>query len=256
LYRLTPWDFASQVNLLEHRPLDLGNLRITGTLEETQQNLGVVIGAVLRTAAVPIVLGGGHETAYGHYLGYLAAGKQVGIINLDAHLDVRPSCPGQGHSGSPFRQALEHPEQPLPGQRYICLGAQPHVVSQAHFRFVRERGSIIGWAPQVRRFPQKSFRRAYQRLAPLGPVYVSLDADVVRSADVPSVSAPNPSGLAGHQVIALARLAGALPQVASFDLVEINPSLDRDGQSVRWAAVAVWNFLIGLASRTNPGQIT
>jgi arginase family enzyme len=37
--------------------------------------------------------------------------------------------------------------------------------------------------------------------------------------------------------------------VASLDVVEINPGLDRDGQSARWAATAVWQFLAGLAKR-------
>src|SRR6266478_766635 len=86
IYRLTPWDGASDTDLTARPPLDLGNLRVHGKLEETQAALGEVIGAILRTGAVPIVLGGGHETAYGRYLGYLAAGKKVGILNLDAHL--------------------------------------------------------------------------------------------------------------------------------------------------------------------------
>jgi arginase family enzyme len=38
--------------------------------------------------------------------------------------------------------------------------------------------------------------------------------------------------------------------VSSFELVEISPPLDRDGQSARWAALTVWQFLAGLASRT------
>src|SRR5438270_9502806 len=38
---------------------------------------------------------------------------------------------------SPFRQALEHASQPLPGNRYVCLGAQPQSVAQAHYDYVR-----------------------------------------------------------------------------------------------------------------------
>ena len=75
--------------------------------------------------------------------------------------------------------------------------------------------------------------------------------DVVGAADAPGVSAPNPVGLSGQEVIAAARLAGRSPQVSSLDLVEINPRFDRDGQSARWAAVLIWNFLIGLRSRTH-----
>jgi arginase family enzyme len=40
-----------------------------------------------------------------------------------------------------------------------------------------------------------------------------------------------------------------LPRVSSFDLVEISPPLDVDGRSARWGALAVWNFLVGLAGR-------
>ena len=80
-------------------------------------------------------------------------------------------------------------------------------------------------------------------------VYVTLDADVADAADVPGVSAPNCGGLAGIDLLACARAAGQAAAVASFDVVEINPSLDRDGQSARWAALAVWHFLAGLAER-------
>ncbi len=88
------------------------------------------------------------------------------------------------------------------------------------------------------------------RLATAGcQVYVTLDADAVQAADVPGMSAPNVMGLPGAEVMACARLAGSSPQVSSLDLVEINPCFDQDGQSARWGALVVWNFLIGLASR-------
>jgi len=34
-----------------------------------------------------------------------------------------------------------------------------------------------------------------------------------------------------------------------MELVEINPLLDLDGRSSRWAAMAIWHFLVGLAHR-------
>ena len=94
------------------------------------------------------------------------------------------------------------------------------------------------------------FDQERERLTRLGcPVYVTLDADVVHVGDVPGVSAPNSLGLSGAEVIACARLAGESPSVTSFDVVEINPAFDRDGQSARWAALVVWYFLVGLTHR-------
>ena len=62
--------------------------------------------------------------------------------------------------------------------------------------------------------------------------------------------APDPANcLAGEEIAACARLAGQSKAVCSLDLVEINPRYDCDGRSARWAAVVLWNFLVGLARR-------
>jgi formiminoglutamase len=254
LYRLTPWDAVKGVNLAALHLLDLGDVRISGTLEESQQALAEVVAAIVTANSVPIVLGGGHETAYGHYLGYVYAGREVAIINLDAHLDVRPLVDGQGHSGSPFRQALEHPTQPLRGDSYVCLGAQPFAVSREHQAYVQDKGGVIRWAsrPNVRGLLGSLFLRESKRLSTGGcSVYVTLDSDIVQQADVPGVSAPNPLGLSGRVVASCAEVIGATAAVSSFDLVEINPSYDRDGQSARWAALTIWHFLAGLARRSS-----
>jgi formiminoglutamase len=252
LYQLTPCDVPSSIDLADQPPLDLGNVHIRGNLEQSQHDLAEVVAAVLHANAVPIVLGGGHEAAYGHFLGYVMEGRKVGIVNVDAHLDVRPAVDQGSHSGSPFRQALEHPEHPLSGSHYVCIGAQPHAVSRDHVRYLRQRGGTVRWFAEVAGTLVRHLEAVSQRLADEGcQVYVSLDADSVQAADVPGVSAPNPLGLRGQEVIAAARHAGAAPRVASFDLVEINPRLDHDGRSARWAALAIWHFLIGLASRAS-----
>lgn len=249
LYRLTTGDPRGDVDLARRPPLDLGNVRITGPLEESQQALAEVVAAVLQAGAVPVVLGGGHETAWGHYLGYVRAGVPLAIVNIDAHLDVRSCAAGAGHSGSPFYQALEHPTRPLPGDRYICLGAQPHAVSRSHYAYARAAGCVVHWRDEGTPL-RELLAGECERLAKKGcRVYVTVDADAVCAADVPGVSAPNALGFAGAEVAACARFAGRATAVASLDLVEINPRHDRDGQSARWAAATVWNFLVGLAAR-------
>jgi len=250
LCRLSPWDCQANIQLTDLPPLDLGNVLISGGLEDAQAALGEIIAAVLQSGAIPIVLGGGHETAYGHFLGYAAERRKLGIINLDAHLDLRPPVDGKGHSGSPFRQAMEHPTHALPGECYVCLGTQPHALSRHHWLFAREHGCTVRWCEEVRHSLKQHFLAECTRLAAAGcPVYLTIDADVVQAADAPGVSAPNVMGLSGAEVAACARMAGSSAQVSSLDLVEINPRFDRDSQSSRWGALIVWNFLIGLASR-------
>src|SRR5207253_7888932 len=128
---------------------------------------------------------------------------------------------------------------------YVCLGAQPSSVSRDHADYARRGGGVIVWADALREGLSDAFPREVGRLAAAGcQVYVTMDADAVRAADVPGVSAPNPSGLPGQALIDCARLAGSLPSVSSLDVVEINPRFDRDDQSTRWAALVVWSFLI------------
>lgn len=250
LHRLTRWDARRDLDLGRNPPLDLGDVRIAGSLEESQQTLGAIVHMLLDRQVIPVILGGGHETAFGHFLGYAAGARRVGIINLDAHLDVRPYALDHGHSGSPFCQAMEHETAPLRGSDYVCLGAQPAAVSREHARFVLDRGSVIHWADDIRHRLVEVFVQEAERLRAAGcQVYVTLDADVVCAADVPAVSAPNPMGLNGDDVLACIRKAGGSLHVASFDLVEISPAYDRDEQSCRWAALAVWNFLAGVAER-------
>jgi formiminoglutamase len=113
-----------------------------------------------------------------------------------------------------------------------------------------ERGGTIHWAADAAGRLGGILRDALNRLAAEGcTVFLSLDADAVHAADVPGVSAPNPQGLLGSELPACARFAGRSAHVSSFELAEINPTLDRDNQSTRWAALAVWSFMAGLAQR-------
>ncbi|MDS8610512.1 arginase family protein, partial [Streptococcus pneumoniae] len=77
----------------------------------------------------PIVLGGGHETAYGHYLGLkssLQPDEQLAVINLDAHFDLRPYDQTGPNSGTGFRQMADHAKEESKDFPYLILGIQEH----------------------------------------------------------------------------------------------------------------------------------
>jgi formiminoglutamase len=251
LFRLTPWDARAGIELGRPAPIDLGDVLVAGGLEASQKALAEIVAMVRSAGGVPVVVGGGHETALGHYLGHAASGKPTAVVNFDAHLDVRPCLPSGGHSGSSFRQAMEQATNPLRGHHYVCLGAQPHAVARDHLHFLQDAGATVRWADDVREDLAGAFTAECDRLAEAGcQLYVTCDADAVCEADVPGVSAPNPVGLRGRDVIACARLAGRRGDVAGLDVVEVNPRLDPGGRSVRWAALLIWHFFVGLAERS------
>jgi formiminoglutamase len=185
------------------------------------------------------VLGGGHETSYGHFLGY--TGQGVEIINWDAHADVRELKDGKAHSGSPFRQAIEDPSGGC--RRYTVAGLQPHLVAEAHLEFVKQHGTAV-WREEV---VPETIEALYRGGS--SPMLASFDLDAVDQAEAPGVSAPNVAGLSSELWLWAAYHAGRCGAVTSADVVELNPQVDRDGQTARLAALTVWQILRGRAER-------
>lgn len=240
LYRMCPDPraFAAWVELLG-KTRDLGDVVASGDLERDQELLAEVVARALGEGSFVIVLGGGHETSYGHFLGYARLGLPVAVQNLDAHADVRPLKAGLGHSGSPFRQMLEHPSGLC--SRYSVAGLQPNAVASAHVSYLAERGA------------RAQFRREFAAeelfADQTGTVLATFCLDCVDQAFAPGVSAPTSDGLSVTEWLEAAARAGACAAVRSFDVVELNPSYDRDGQTTRLAARTVWEVLRGLLTR-------
>ena len=227
------------VALLE-RTVDLGDVEVSGDLESDQERLADAVGGLLSRGVVPVVLGGGHETAYGHFLGHVQAGRSVHALNWDAHADVRPLREGRGHSGSPFRQMLDHPSGRCAG--YTVAGLHPWRVAAAHVEAVRARGAVV-WARDL------TSDRVEALVAELeGATLASFDLDAVDAA--PGVSAPGVGGLPLSVWLAAAEACGRSGHVASVDVVELNPALDSDGRTATVAALTVWHVLRGLAGRS------
>lgn len=243
LYKLTP-DGNNAVRfsrLLEHT-LDTGDLEVTGDLESDHQRLGNEVAKWIGQGAVPIVLGGGHETAFGHFLGYAESGLDVRILNVDAHADVRPLKKGLAHSGSPFYQALEDPGNRC--KKYTVLGLNPWSVTNTHLRYIDSKQGTYCWSQDL---TEAIVDNALQ--SDKGRLMVTLDMDVVDQSAAPGVSAPATLGIKPAMFLYAAYAAGKSPAVSSFDISEVNPRYDVDSRTTRLAALAIWHFLKGLAER-------
>jgi len=243
LYRMTPdaGDFDRHAALLR-RTVDAGDLATGGDLEADQEALGQALAPWLRQGTFVLVLGGGHETAYGHFLGYVAAGQSVEILNLDAHADVREQWEGKGHSGSPFRQALLHPSAAC--RRYRVAGLAPQSVARDHLAWLEARGGR-GWVASA-----IDAERVAGLLAGLSrPALCTFDLDALDQAHAPGVSAPAARGLPPGPWLEAAFLAGATAAVASADICELSPPNDEGGRTARLAALTAWEILRGLSQR-------
>lgn len=212
---------------------------IAGDLEAAQTQLGRQVQTVLSQGALPIVLGGGHEVAWGTFQGIAAARqdtRRLLIVNLDAHFDLRMAA--RGNSGTPFRQI--HDWQTAHGRpfHYRVLGISTFANTQALF----DRAAAMGvrhWLDEQLQDPH-GLAAAQATLAEdldqADAVYLTVCLDVLPGAQAPGVSAPSALGVPLAQVERLIDQVLASGRVVAADIAELNPAQDRDGLTAKVAA--------------------
>jgi len=250
LTRLATSDIVDVVRSGQLVITDVGDIDTDGkTLEQIHDEQHDVVAHLLQRGYVPIVLGGGHDTAWPTIHALNTVGKPYGVINVDAHADVRPlRDDARAHSGSPFRQMLTASPSSIVEGGFVEFGLQHHAVAMAHRTFVTDHGMHVMMLDDLRR---RGFAEAWdQALSWAGAgeaLYVSLDMDAFASAFAPGVSAPGADGMMPAELGPCLRRAASLPPFRAFDVVECNPSFDIDGRTAKLAAIMIAEVLAGLS---------
>ncbi|MBI4366423.1 MAG: formimidoylglutamase [Deltaproteobacteria bacterium] len=232
---------------------DAGDCLPAGSIAATHERVAECV-ARLAKHATTIVIGGGHDIAYGTCKGLRAVHRQLGAINIDAHLDVRPpEADGGIGSGTAFRRLLE--EGILRGPDLAAFGIQPHAVATAHWAYARERGMRVWeWAECAAAGPDRIFEGLLADLGRDGRrVAISFDLDAIRAAEAPGVSAPAPIGLSAETALRLMQCAGHAAGVCHVEFMELSPPHDAHGLTARLAAVLCWHFCAA-RSRARQGK--
>jgi formiminoglutamase len=221
---------------------DAGDVVCEGDqLERAQDELATRVGQALDRGLFPIVLGGGHEVAYGSYsglarfLGDRERKPTIGIVNLDAHFDLR--IDRRPSSGTPFRQILESCTGRGWPFRYACFGISRFSNTAALFERARDAGVLVALDEEMscRRFPEVRDRLS-EFLAEVDHVYLTIDLDVLPPGLAPGVSAPSARGVDIGIVEELIDCIAASGKLRIADLAELNPALDIDNRTARVAA--------------------
>jgi len=237
-----PCQFNEEVKLF-----DAGNLVTRhSTLEDAQMNLSNLIEKIVSLNMFPIVLGGGHEIAYGHYMGLRKHLKRenLGIVNFDAHLDIRP-YPKGGSSGTMFRQIYDDCMAEKLKYGYMCLGVQKRSNTILLFKDAKEMGAKYVFAKDiVKGLPYNhidAFARAHDKL------YITICSDVFAAAFAPGVSAPQTLGLNPESVLQMLKHLIRTRKVMSFDIAEVSPRFDHDKVTSNLASVMIFAVVNTLA---------
>lgn len=211
-----------------------------GDLEGAQAELGRVVSKVLSSGGRPLVLGGGHEVAWGTYSGLRthlgdASERRLVIINFDAHFDLRQTRPA--NSGTPFDQiACDCAARGVPFN-YVCFGISDLANTAALFERARHLNVqyVLDIDMQEAQVAQR-LSQLEQLLDAADDVYLTIDLDVLPGSTAPGVSAPAVLGVPLSVVEAMVQRIRASDKLRAADIAEYNPSLDQDKRTARAAA--------------------
>jgi formiminoglutamase len=208
-----------------------------GDMEGAQARLAKVVANVIAAGDRPLVLGGGHETAWGTFQGIVTAKPQaaVGVINIDAHLDLRADEPG--NSGTPFNQIAKWCAANGRAFRYQVVGVSAG--SNTAALFDRASGLDVELVHDIA-FSAGAQDEAFNRVSAftksVDTLHLSIDLDVLSASTMPAVSSPAARGVALESVESLIGVILDTGRTAAIDVVELNPKYDIDGHGARVAA--------------------
>ena len=214
-------------------------------LEAAQQKLGEVVYRLLESGYFPLVIGGGHDMSYGHFLGvnkHLQGNQTLGIINFDAHLDLRAPVE-QGNSGTPFHQIHDQLEAADLDFHYACLGMRTDANSPELIQRARDWNTLV---IEREKFLVENWDHIQSQLemfiSQVDRILLTVDMDGFSSAFAPGVSAASPMGFAPDIVLRCLEYIGKSRKVISMDIAETNPQYDRDDQTAKLAASLIHKF--------------
>ena len=221
---------------------DLGNIICEQDLESAQRELSQQVDLLLNNGVTPIVLGGGHETAFGHYLGisknFLT--EKIGIINFDAHLDLRSLLPKNlGTSGTPFWQIALDAKEKNRTFDYCCIGLQKTANTSSLLKRADDLDVKYFFADEVRNDIQVIKNNLIAFIKNVDVIYLTICLDVFSQSVAPGVSAPQPLGLMPEAIFPLLEIIRQQGRLVSFDIVELSPPYDKDGQTAALAACLI-----------------
>jgi len=234
-------EMAESLNACTERGLDLsgvpavdeGDLTLDTDREAALAQIESAVGRVLEEGAVPLLLGGDHAVTVPAFRAALRRHPNLKLLYLDAHPDLYPDFEGDLLSHACVVSRILELEG-MSGAR----------ITQVGIRALTPQQGEVAQKEVIHIVPAWEF--ANFRYEAEGPVYLSLDIDVLDPAYAPGCGNPVPGGPSTRQLLAL--LQNVKSRIVAFDVVEVNPMLDTSGITALAAARIVIEMLSVLSS--------
>jgi agmatinase len=245
---LRPWNTAQEVNVFDTLSIvDRGDIHVTpGNAEKTTQQIAEQLESVIRETVTPLVLGGDHSIVLGELRAHAAVHGPVGVVLLDAHADTWEDYYGERYfHGTPFKRAYE--EGVIDPHRSLLAGMRGSLYAASDLDEPRSWGFEIVSCDELRTWtPEQYADRVKQRIKG-GPAYLSFDIDALDPAFAPGTGTPEVAGLLIHEAIAFLRALRGI-RFTGYDIVEVAPAYDTQGQTTALAAANIGYELLTLTA--------
>lgn len=195
----------------------------------------------------PILLGGDHSVSCPSIKAFAKAKGRVGVIQFDAHHDLRNLEDGGPSNGTPFRGLLE--AGAIKGEDLIQIGIRSFSNGKLYSDYAKAQGVTLYTMKDVReRHMQAILDEALNTLLPkVDVIYLSVDIDVLDQAHAPGCPAIGPGGMDSTTLLEAIKYLAHVPLVQGMDIVEIDPKLDFRDMTSRVGAHTILQFIVGKA---------
>jgi arginase len=220
--------------------------RFLGEIKATCERVAERVAEASERGLLPLVLGGDHSIALGTVGGMASRAGAGAALWLDAHGDLNTpeTTPSGNVHGMPLAAALgqaedgfRSPAWPLPAldpARVSLVGVRS--LDDGERRIVRDLGLAVFTMSEIdRRGVQHVVREALERARGARFVHVSLDMDVIDPDVAPGVGTPVRGGLSYREAHLAMELVAESGLLDSFEIVEVNPILDRVNETAELA---------------------
>lgn len=233
----------------EHHYYDAGDISCTDhDLEASQAALAEAVAMLLKKQITPIVIGGGHELALGHFSGISATfptDQRIGIVNFDAHFDLHSIRPSNRRSATTVFADIAHAcEEENRRFDLNCVGIQHSGNFHQSFDVAHQLDANIIYAEDLHRnLKEKCYDFIDRVIDENDLIYISLSMDVFSPAFAPGVGATQPLGITPWQIIPLIRQLANSGKVIAYDICEHIPRYDIDHHTAKLAATLIYEMI-------------
>lgn len=215
---------------------DFGDLEaVPGNVLKTFEKLQETVLELLNNGIIPLTIGGEHSIS----LGILSALKEyrglddVTIVHFDAHMDLIDSYMDEKYSHATVMRRIFD----LKPAKIIQIGVRSASLEEK--KFADKEPSIEYYtASNIKNNPDYILSVLKEIN---GPVYISLDMDVMDPAHAPSVGNPTPCGLDAWEIQKFIEILSS-KNVLGMDLVEVASVEIGDITSINGAKI-IYDFL-------------